>query len=267
MKEFPCTYEGCTKTYNQKSRLDIHLRTHEGFKPFKCDVPGCNKTFNENGNLRTHMRSHSGSKPYKCIEIGCSSSFKFSINLKYHLKTHKKNNQSFYCIYCPMTFTRYSTLQTHINIHKEEESKPLSESLLHNKRAQTAEDLIKISHPKESKATKTKNNKNEMKRKLISMNTETDITCGLSLNASDIKDDESESLIDVAHNDMNYFDFQSNLSFLLQFAKSTSNSIQNQETPFSTFNLKMHLGSLLQDHQERVKTFLDAPFKSEKFSL
>lgn len=257
-KEFTCTFEGCTKTYNKKNRFDIHLRTHVGFKPFKCEFPGCSKTFNENGNLRTHMRSHSGDKPYKCIEIGCKASFKFSINLKYHLKSHKKNNQSFYCIYCPMTFTRYNTLQTHIEIHREEESKPSCQNSLQHKRAKTAEDLIQEIHPRQSKSSKIKLQAQDIKINRTNKITGTDNKSSLS-DLCEIKEDDTDNIYEETletESSIDYYDFQSNLSMLFRFTKQNFKS--NKELPTTFLNLKLQLGTLLQDHQDRVLTFRNA---------
>lgn len=119
IKEFVCPFEGCKKAYSQKCRLSIHVRTHEGYKPFICNFEGCGKTFNEKGNLKTHMRLHSGVKPYRCMEPGCGESFRFSLNLKQHMKAHDSKADSFYCVLCNSKFSRYTTLEAHITVHKE----------------------------------------------------------------------------------------------------------------------------------------------------
>lgn len=225
-----------------------------GYRPFRCEVSDCNKTFNEKGNLRTHMRSHSGLKPYKCLEIGCNASFKFSTNLKYHLRTHNKNNKNFYCIYCPQTFTRYISLQSHLKIHKEEELIPCSETLLKSKRADTAEELINSLHPKETKADKLKKNdqKETEYRHRLSISTLTGLSNSsmipIEVNDINLKSKSNDSPESKTHNieDL-YYDFNRNLKFLLDFTESSY--IPSDHSTNLSMNLKLQLGILLQNHE------------------
>lgn len=238
------------------------MRTHEGSKPFWCEVPGCSKTFNEKGNLRTHMRAHSGLKPYKCVEFDCKASFKFSINLKYHLKSHQKNNLNFYCVYCPNTFTRYNTLQSHIEIHKEENSKPISQALLNTKRRRTAEELIAMIHPRQARSLK-KDVKHKMKK--LSMSTQAELST-ISLDNVDLNYEKTSKYYRTMDEDNkeDYFDFRSNLSFLCKFTKDVLNPLGTFD---SILNLKVQLGVLLQDHSARLTGFKTAALTTDHINI
>lgn len=59
---FTCSV--CSKAFNKKSRLDIHMRIHNEVRPFECST--CGKKFHTNGNLRKHLVTHTGDRPHKC---------------------------------------------------------------------------------------------------------------------------------------------------------------------------------------------------------
>lgn len=119
-RKYKCPYEGCSKAYSQKCRIEIHKRTHTGVRPYKCDFLGCGKSFNEKGNLLTHKRKHNGNKPFKCTVDYCQESFRSSLMLKNHIKDHGIDEADcFKCYVCGKRFTRYSTLQTHKIAHEE----------------------------------------------------------------------------------------------------------------------------------------------------
>jgi len=112
--KYACDYPNCSRSYNQKYRLQIHKRTHTGEKPFTCEY--CNKGFTEKGNVKVHMRIHTGEEPFTCIYTGCVQAFKAYGQLKDHLKKHSKV-KDFQCDLCLAAFARKSTLKLHQLVH------------------------------------------------------------------------------------------------------------------------------------------------------
>ncbi|GAB1602416.1 uncharacterized protein LOC115211753 [Argonauta hians] len=102
----------CDKTFNQKSRLVAHMRTHSEERPFQCNL--CPKTFRVASNLSIHKRVHTGERPYKC-DI-CSKSFTISRNLFTHMRTHT-GERPFSCERCSKRFTQKSALTVHMRTH------------------------------------------------------------------------------------------------------------------------------------------------------
>ena len=68
-KRYQCTIEHCSKSFYQKTHLDIHIRAHTGDKPYvsfpslylyclctevfkPCKEPGCGRSFSQLGNLK-----------------------------------------------------------------------------------------------------------------------------------------------------------------------------------------------------------------------
>jgi len=71
-KVFFCDIPGCSKTFYQKTHLDIHRRAHTGDKPYvsalisilhfvlyltvqTCKLPGCGHRFSQLGNLKVSL--------------------------------------------------------------------------------------------------------------------------------------------------------------------------------------------------------------------
>lgn len=109
-KALQCPY--CLKTFNQNTHLDVHVRSHIGYKPFECNY--CLKRFTQGGNLRTHMRLHTGEKPFVC-EV-CNRNFSRKGNLAAHMLTHNKE-KPFECRLddCGKSFTQLGNLKSHQN--------------------------------------------------------------------------------------------------------------------------------------------------------
>jgi hypothetical protein len=69
-KRYKCTVESCTKSFYQKTHLNIHERAHTGAKPYvrlrtiyeysklsclkPCQEPGCGRSFSQLGNLKVN---------------------------------------------------------------------------------------------------------------------------------------------------------------------------------------------------------------------
>lgn len=109
-KSQQCPY--CFKYFTQSTHLEVHIRSHIGFKPFECHF--CQKRFTQGGNLRTHMRLHTGEKPFTC-EI-CNRSFSRKGNLAAHKLTHE-NLKPYECKLdgCDKSFTQLGNLKSHQN--------------------------------------------------------------------------------------------------------------------------------------------------------
>ncbi|KAH8792166.1 hypothetical protein F5882DRAFT_460170 [Hyaloscypha sp. PMI_1271] len=98
-KRYQCTIENCTRSFYQKTHLDIHERAHTGIKPYTherrhtgerlyyCEI--CGKRFAQRGNVRAHKIVHDQSKPYLCRLDDCGKQFTQLGNLKsYQNKFH-----------------------------------------------------------------------------------------------------------------------------------------------------------------------------------
>lgn len=118
---FTCSV--CSKAFNKKSRLDIHMRIHNEVRPFECST--CGKKFHTNGNLRKHLVTHTGDRPHKCHL--CDKTFSQMTNLRLHLRIHqqlvdtgkvsvhvRKPEMIYRCDFCPMTFSR----ERHFYFHR-----------------------------------------------------------------------------------------------------------------------------------------------------
>ncbi|KAJ2799547.1 DNA-binding transcription factor [Coemansia guatemalensis] len=85
-RQFVCTVSGCGKVFYQRAHLNIHIRSHTGYKPYACRYPGCGKTFPQLGNMKTHERTHTGDRPFVCHIPDCRKAFSQRGNLTTHLK-------------------------------------------------------------------------------------------------------------------------------------------------------------------------------------
>ncbi|XP_034017146.1 zinc finger and SCAN domain-containing protein 31-like isoform X2 [Thalassophryne amazonica] len=130
----------CSKTFNFKTDLMQHLRTHTRQKPLSCSECGitfeckttlqkhatihtgvgsfnccvCGKIFSAAGNLKTHMRIHSEHRPFHCLE--CGKAFRFKHHLKEHIRIHT-GEKPYECSICGRRFAQTSSLRYHMRYH------------------------------------------------------------------------------------------------------------------------------------------------------
>lgn len=66
---FPCTVDGCGKSFNRQFNLKSHLKTHNDERSFSCQF--CESTFRRSHDLKRHIRSlHSTEKLFGCNNCG-----------------------------------------------------------------------------------------------------------------------------------------------------------------------------------------------------
>ncbi|KAJ3147543.1 hypothetical protein HDU86_007941 [Geranomyces michiganensis] len=72
---YPCTIQGCGKTFTRKYNLQTHVGTHnpDRPRPFRC--PHCNKRFLREHDLERHSTVHTKEKNYRCTTPGCDKRF------------------------------------------------------------------------------------------------------------------------------------------------------------------------------------------------
>lgn len=67
-----------------KSRMGLHLKSHEGQKPYECPI--CKKRFGYKNNMKSHIKLHDGIKPYQCNI--CGAKFTRGSTLRRHARRH-----------------------------------------------------------------------------------------------------------------------------------------------------------------------------------
>lgn len=90
-RNYVCQFEGCNKSFPDKSKLKRHQLVHTKEKHYQCEI--CGKRFSLDFNLRTHIRTHTGLKPYACEYPGCNKRFTQGSNLSSHMKVHNNKGR------------------------------------------------------------------------------------------------------------------------------------------------------------------------------
>ena len=116
---FVCRYNGCGKTFVEKSNVKKHEMIHTGVKPFACGWKNCNKKFLRKQNRDIHVRRHMGVKPYACEWKYCKKKFVTSSDKIKHYRIHT-GEKPFICHWkgCGERFAIKQSLRVHkIKIH------------------------------------------------------------------------------------------------------------------------------------------------------
>ena len=106
--ELKCTL--CSKTFNDKSKLNSHTLTVHGPKDKECD--SCDMKFTNNGDMKKHYdRVHLKIVKFKC-DI-CSKFLASKPSLRFHKKSVHENKKDYECDLCKKCFTQPIHLQSH----------------------------------------------------------------------------------------------------------------------------------------------------------
>uniref|UniRef100_A0A1B0FE06 Uncharacterized protein n=1 Tax=Glossina morsitans morsitans TaxID=37546 RepID=A0A1B0FE06_GLOMM len=152
LSPYPCTIEGCERSYNRLHNLEQHLKDHKGDRPrrYKCDVENCDrayktksainmhkrkthhlgpalkkhiceicgKIFKTSASLNDHRFSHKSEAelPFACEEPNCNRRFSNKAKLQVHKMRHA-GIKNFVCPHCGMRKTTRNELRTHLNYH------------------------------------------------------------------------------------------------------------------------------------------------------
>ncbi|KAJ8667879.1 hypothetical protein QAD02_009542, partial [Eretmocerus hayati] len=117
-QKFTC--HPCSKSFDQETYRNEHLKTHSEERPFICKI--CCDDFTSNRNLKEHMlRKHSDEKSYLCDQ--CGKRFAIKQDFINHMRIHF-NGKPRSCEFCQKKFARKDDLRQHERIHTGE--KPYS---------------------------------------------------------------------------------------------------------------------------------------------
>uniref|UniRef100_W8C868 Zinc finger protein 879 n=1 Tax=Ceratitis capitata TaxID=7213 RepID=W8C868_CERCA len=157
---YPCTHEGCEKSFNRWNALSRHLQQHEGRQfQYACEQQGCDKVYKHKPTLVMHQRKHhklgpelrsliceicgkifktstmlndhryihkdTSERPYACDQVNCTRRFSNKDKLKVHLMRHA-GIRNYVCPHCGMRKTTMNELKVHINYHTLERTWPCS---------------------------------------------------------------------------------------------------------------------------------------------
>ena len=109
-----CPYPNCSRSYNNKYRLETHINKHKGLKLFQCEI--CHRSFTEQGTLNTHYVIHKDEKPYKCSI--CYYQSKTNSQMRHHYKFIHNDDNYYKCNFCDKKYNRKAELRHHMNLHK-----------------------------------------------------------------------------------------------------------------------------------------------------
>jgi uncharacterized Zn-finger protein len=85
---FECEHIDCRKSFATKSKLNIHIKRHEGVKCHPCTYAGCDQSFVTKCNLNRHIKYHEGVECHPCTYAGCGQSYVTKAHLNRHSNVH-----------------------------------------------------------------------------------------------------------------------------------------------------------------------------------
>lgn len=112
VKEKPFSCPDCGKKFINESYIQIHQRIHTGEKPFLCSQ--CGRGFHTASSLKLHEMQHSGERPFACSI--CGKTFRINSYLTAHYQTHIKD-RPFICSVCGKGYSRAEELKVHHRLH------------------------------------------------------------------------------------------------------------------------------------------------------
>uniref|UniRef100_A0A8C3QKL5 C2H2-type domain-containing protein n=1 Tax=Cyanoderma ruficeps TaxID=181631 RepID=A0A8C3QKL5_9PASS len=115
--ESPYKCSECEKSFNRRSHLTVHQRSHTRERPYEC--PECGKSFSILSTLISHHRIHTGERPFECGQ--CGKGFRSSSDLTVHQRCHT-GERPYECGECGKRFRRSSHLIVHQMTHTGESS-------------------------------------------------------------------------------------------------------------------------------------------------
>lgn len=85
-----------------------------------CKYNKCSRVFSDKSAYLYHKKfEHPNKRYYRCYIKGCDQSYRQPSSLKKHLQLHFSFIEGFKCCYCPVSFSKYTTLLVHLHSHDE----------------------------------------------------------------------------------------------------------------------------------------------------
>ena len=103
------TCDTCGVSLANRTSLELHLRSHTGYRPFACDK--CDKTFTSAGYLRQHSVFHNAAKEFEC-EV-CGKRYQNANSLHQHRKDSHSSPPKVACPDCGKIFAAVRYLTEH----------------------------------------------------------------------------------------------------------------------------------------------------------